>query len=348
MAVQLLGVAVSFNLYLEEIHAELGLYHPATLFDPAYSPLLRQIAYLRPENLDLAWARGGVINWVALLAGVGLAGGSGLGLWGAWRKRMPSWMAGGLLVLLVGGALLSMACYAPDGDVAQAAHALGSMEAPGEAVALTEPGLTEEFQDSYDGHLWMWGVPSRNAVDGEQSAVWSAGRGDSHAAAARFQIGVMRLDYFPDSSLPFDPARLPVAALEDRSELGDKIELLAVDGSDGQMSAGDTLSLTLYWRALAPMDTSYTVFVHVIDEEGAKAGQVDRIPCDGGCPTATWRTGDLMGERYDLVIDADAQPGRYRIVSGMYDLATMENLPWLNAQGGSMGNTLVLGTVEVQ
>ena len=39
VAVQILGVAVSFNLYLEDIHAELGLYHHATLFDLAYSPL---------------------------------------------------------------------------------------------------------------------------------------------------------------------------------------------------------------------------------------------------------------------------------------------------------------------
>ena len=348
VAVQGLGVAVNFNLYLEEIHAELGLYHPATLFDPAYSPLVRQIAYLRAENLDLAWARGGGIDWAGLLLGLGLAGVSGLGLWGAWRKRMSSWMAGGLLVVLAGGALLSMVCYAPGGDVAQAARALASMEEAGEAVALTEPELTEAFQDTYDGRLWVWGVPSRDTVAGEYSAIWSAGKGDSGAAAARFQVGTIRLDLFERAGQPFDPARLPVAVPVERARLGDKIELLAAEGSDSQTSAGDTLSVTIYWRALAPMDTSYTVFVHVSDEEGAKAGQVDRIPCEGGCPTTTWRTGDLVGERYDLVIDADAQPGQYRIVSGMYDLATMENLPWLNAQGGSMGNTLVLGTVEVQ
>ena len=347
VAVQILGVAVSFNLYLEDIHAELGLYHRATLFDPAYSPLLRQVAYVRPENLDLAWARGGAVDWAALLVGLGLAGVSGLALWSAWRKRLPAWVAGGLLVLLAGGALLSLMCYAPGGDVAQAAHALASMEETGEAVALTEPGLTEAFQDAYDGHLWMWGVASRDAVAGEHDAVWSAGKGDSDAAAARFQVGAMRLDLFETSGQPFDPARLPPATLEIKTRLGDRIELLAVDGSDSTISPGDTLSLTIYWRALAPMDTSYTVFVHVIDE-GGKIGQIDRLPCNGGCPTTTWRAGDLVGERYDLVIDPDAHPGQYQIVSGMYDLATGENLPWLDAQGGSRGNTLVLGELEVR
>jgi hypothetical protein len=55
-----------------------------------------------------------------------------------------------------------------------------------------------------------------------------------------------------------------------------------------------------------------------------------------------------VGERYDLVIDPDAQPGQYQIISGMYDLATGENLPWLDAHGGSIGNFLVLGEIDVQ
>ncbi len=347
-AVQVLGVAVDFNLYLEEIHAELGLYHRATLFDPAYSPLLRQIAYLRPENLDLAWARDGAVEWVALLAGLGLVVVSGLALWGAWHRRLSSVMAAGLLVLLAGGALLSMLRYARDGDVAQAAHALTSMEEPGEAVALTEPELTEAFQDAYDGRLWVWGVPSRHELTGEHNAIWAAGRGDPDAAAARFQMGATRLDHFPEPGQAFDPARLPLSVREESTRLGEEIELLAVETGDTEIRAGETLPVTLIWRALAPMDISYTVFVQVIDEAGTKAGQVDRIPCNGGCPTTTWRAGDLVGERYDLDIGLDTPPGRYRMITGMYDLVTGENLPWLDAQGGSMGNHLVLGTIDVQ
>ena len=257
VAVQLLGVAVDFNLYLEDVHAELGLYHRATLFDPAYSPLLRQIAYLRPENLDLAWARGGTLDWVGLLIGLGLVLASGLALWGAWRKRLHAWMTSGLLVLLALGAILSLLRYAPGGDVPQAAHALRSMEVPGEVVALTEPLLTEAFQDAYDGRLWVWGVPSRDAVTGEHSAIWAAGKGDPDAATARFQVGAMRLDHFPKSGLPFDPARLPVAILEEKARLGDAMELLAVQTGDAQIPPGGTLSLALFWRALGTMDTSY-------------------------------------------------------------------------------------------
>jgi hypothetical protein len=105
--------------------------------------------------------------------------------------------------------------------------------------------------------------------------------------------------------------------------------------------------LTLYWRALAQMDTSYTTFVQVIDGNGKKIAQVDRLPCDGDCPTTTWRPSDLVGERYDLPIQGDAQPGRYQIIAGMYNLETNENLVWCDTQGNPSRPTLELGAVEV-
>ncbi len=89
IAVQLPGVLVDFNLYLEDVYGELGLYHPATLFDPAYSALLRQISYIRAENLDLAWARGASINWLALLTALVLVLLSALALWVCRRKEIP-------------------------------------------------------------------------------------------------------------------------------------------------------------------------------------------------------------------------------------------------------------------
>jgi len=121
-------VVVNFNLYLEEVYAKLGLYHPATLFDPAYSPLLRQIAYVRPENLDLGWAQGRSIDWVALGVGLGLVLLSAGALGAAWRGRLRGLMAGVLIGLLILGAAFSVVRYAPAGDVAQAAGLLAAME----------------------------------------------------------------------------------------------------------------------------------------------------------------------------------------------------------------------------
>jgi hypothetical protein len=347
-AVQLLGIAVDFNRYLEDVYSKLGLYHPATLFHPAYSPLLRQWAYVRPENLDLAWARGGSLDWLALLAGLGMVVASGLALWAAWRGRTPVCARVGLLVLLGLGAILSLVRYAPTGDVAEAAHALTAMERPGEAAALTEPLLTEPFQDAYDGHLWVWGVPAKGDVEAEHDGIWTIGAGDPEPAAARFQAGGVRIDYFPPPGQPFDAARPPVPPLKAKLSLGNAVEPVAIQLYDTVVHPGGRLSLAIYWRAQAPMDSSYTVFVQAMGEGNTKAGQVDRLPCFGGCPTTTWRAGDLVGERYDLDILPDALPGTYRLIAGMYHLATGERLPLTDDQGNDVGDHFPLGSIEVR
>ena len=347
VAVQVLGVAVDFNLYLEEIHAELGLYHPATLFTLTYSPLLRQISYLRLENLDLAWARGGTIHWPALglsLVGVAL---SGVVLLAAARRRSQA--CPGLLVLLIAVAAGLLLLYAPEGDVAQAAQDLALMERPHEAAALTDSLATEALQDAYDGHLWVWGVPDKNEVGTEVAAIWAIGAGDPEPATARIQVGAVRLDLY--DSRPgerFQVTRLPVPALSLPLRLDQVADLVAIGVETGRVQPGETLPVSLYWRAVAPVGTSYTVFVQAIDQGGQKAGQVDRLPCDGGCPTTTWRPGDLVGERFDLAIGDDVPPGRYELIAGMYDLATGERLPWLDASGAPLGDFVPVGSVDVQ
>lgn len=348
VAVQLLGVAVDFNLYLEDAHAELGLYHPSTLFNPAYSPLLRQGAYLSLETLDLAWARGGSIAWLPLLEAVLLTMVSGLALWATWRKRPYLWAGKGLPALLALGTVFSLINYTPTGDVAVAANDLAVMERPGEAAALTAPLLTEAFQDAYDGRLWVWGVPSRAQVRAGQKTTWTVGAGDPEPAAARVQLGIVRLDWYPPPGQPFDTTRLPAAPVEEQTSLGGAVELDALLIEKRQVYRGETLELRLYWRALTAMDTSYTVFVQLVDREGVKAAQVDHLPCNGGCPTDTWRPGDLVGQWYELSIHPDAPSGTCVLIAGMYDLATGERLPVLDAQGNVVSDYLELGTVQVQ
>jgi hypothetical protein len=355
LGVQLLGVAADFDLYLEDIYAELGLYHPDTLFKPAYSPLVRQIAYLHPENLDLAWARGDSPDWRAMGLGLALVlvSGLALGLCAArkrWAARHKRWrvVAGGALVLLLGlGATGLLLLYAPSGDVAEAARALAAMERPGESALVANPLHTEAFQDAYDGRLELWGVPSEHDVRGEFSAFWLFGAGSPEPAAARFQLGSARLDLRLPRGDSFDAVRLPVAAWDPDARLGDAVKLVAVQLDGRVLHPGDELRLTLYWRALASMDTSYTAFVQVIDYNGKKIAQVDHLPCGGGCPTTTWRPGDLVGERYDLPVQVDALPGHYQIIVGMYDLETGENLTWFDDQGNPSGPALSLGAVEV-
>jgi hypothetical protein len=342
LAVQVLGVGVNFNLYLENVYAELGLYHPTTFFDPAYSPLLRQWAYLRAGNLDLAWAGGGTVDWPALLLGLSAVVLSVLALVAAWRGRGRAFVAGlpALLGLIAIGLLLR---YAPTGDVALAAQALAAMERPGEAAVLTESNWTEALQDAYDGRLPLWGMPDPGQAAGQYDAIWRLGLGGSAPAPLRFQAGAVALAYHPAAGGPFDAGRLPAPAPQGPARLGGAVELAAADIEGDSLRPGQRLGVTLYWRALTPLEADYTMTVQVIDEGGTKAGQVDRQPCAGQCPTKGWRAGDLVGERFEVPIAADAAARRYRLIASIYDLATGQQLP---AADGS--THLLLGEVQIR
>jgi hypothetical protein len=352
VAVQILGVAVDFNRYLEEVYAELGLYHPDTLFAPVHSPLLQQWAYVSLENLDLAWAAGGTVDWLALATGAGLVVISVLALRAAWRDRLPVVFRLLLLVLLGLGAGLSLYRYASDSDMSRASVALEAMERPGEVVALTNPLLTEPFQNSYDGHLWVWGVPAKEGVAVARTGTWSLGPRDADPAPARFQWGDISLNYYPSGdppqSAPFDSARLPVPLSPEPVGQTDSVALVSMRSAGPRVRPGESLPLFLTWQALAPMDASYTVFVQALDASGGKAGQVDRLPCSGGCPTTTWRPTDIVGEEYNLPFSDDAPPGQYQLIAGLYDLETGERLVWQDARGNVVGDHLLLGTITLQ
>jgi len=108
--------------------------------------------------------------------------------------------------------------------------------------------------------------------------------------------------------------------------LGDKITFLGYDLKETEVEPGGTLYLTLYWQARTEMDTSYTVFTHLIDAHGCIWGQKDNLPCSGEAPTTGWLEGEVIVDEYEILVRPDAPPGKYRIEVGMYLLESMERL----------------------
>jgi tetratricopeptide (TPR) repeat protein len=125
-----------------------------------------------------------------------------------------------------------------------------------------------------------------------------------------------------------------------RVNLGDKISLLGYNLESG-FRPGDGIHLTLFWQALAGMDEDYTVFTHLIDEQGALWGQKDNQPVDGFYPTTRWRTGEIVRDQYDLTISPETLPGRYWLEVGMYLAETGERL-MISDNGSSPSDTRIL------
>ncbi len=131
----------------------------------------------------------------------------------------------------------------------------------------------------------------------------------------------------------------------DTGNLGSKVALYGYDLSGDVLRPGETLHLTLYWQALDSMDTSYTVFTHLLDEDSQVRGQMDSVPIGGARPTTGWVSGEYLRDEYQLTVGADAPPGEYLIEVGMYDAATPDfrRLPLVDSAGNVLDNRIVLG-----
>jgi len=128
--------------------------------------------------------------------------------------------------------------------------------------------------------------------------------------------------------------------------LGNQVELVGYDIEKGEVEVGERVKLTLYWRALAQIERDYTVFTHLIDEEGRIWGQKDNEPLGGSYPTSFWDVGETVKDEYELLVKKGAPPGQYLLEVGMYLLSTGERLPVLE-EGKVVGDRILLRIVEV-
>jgi mannosyltransferase len=133
----------------------------------------------------------------------------------------------------------------------------------------------------------------------------------------------------------------------EHANLGGRVALYGYDVSAAVVQPGDTLYLALFWQALEPMDTPYTVFTHLLDEDNEVRGQMDSQPVAGARPTTGWVPQEYVRDDYQLVIGADAPPGDYLIEVGMYDASTpdFQRLPLLDAEGSVLDDRIILDTV---
>jgi hypothetical protein len=143
------------------------------------------------------------------------------------------------------------------------------------------------------------------------------------------------------------PANLAVAYPLVAS-FGDQVRFLGYDLESATVRAEATLSFTLYWQALAGMDTSYTVFTHLLDHAEQVWGQKDGPPLDGDHPTTEWQPGEVIVDPYSFVVSPEAPPGTYLLEIGLYHPESAARLPVRDADGQPVwGDRIILSDVIV-
>ena len=156
------------------------------------------------------------------------------------------------------------------------------------------------------------------------------------AALGRFEVrGPARVFAMPQMQHPMDIT------------LGEGVLFLGYDLSSNEVKPGEILQLTLYWQALEEMETSYTVFTHLLDAENQIWGQMDGIPGKGESPTTSWIEGEVISDGYQILVDPEAPVDEYTIEIGMYDAKTGSRLSVLDTQGQPGDDRILLQTVRV-
>src|SRR5207244_2622963 len=90
-------------------------------------------------------------------------------------------------------------------------------------------------------------------------------------------------------------------------------ELLAAAYGPNDLAAGETLHVATAWRE--GKTERATLFLHLVDGGGKQAAGSDR-PLAGGYHATD---GASLEDRRAWTLPADAAPGQYRLVLGLYD-----------------------------
>jgi hypothetical protein len=107
------------------------------------------------------------------------------------------------------------------------------------------------------------------------------------------------------------------------SVLGGMVTLLGANiaPEPAQLRPGDTLTVTLVWRAEQGIEQSYRVFVHLLGADGMPVAQADGEPANWTRPTTGWIPGEIVTDMHTLVIPEDITEEECILQAGMYTLA---------------------------
>lgn len=155
-----------------------------------------------------------------------------------------------------------------------------------------------------------------------------------------------------------DTASRTVAAVPEDAQpigkiYGDGVELVAARLPSGRFRPGDSVPVTLYFRAHQPQRQDHELFIQLLDNNNIQLGNVTTHPGWGVLPLSLWQPGVLYADSYRIPL-AEAidprSPVLARIYVGFIDSTSTapgsEGLLPV-AGGGPKIESRVIGTVEI-
>lgn len=351
VVVQLLGIAVHYATYLGEQSRHDPLVNGPTVADVWQSPLIAQARYLQSPCWDFAWINAGTIDGLHLAAKVLFVGVAGAGLWFAWRGR-SLWVP--LLACGVAVAGFGLIRSSATADEAYRALATDLASAPPDVIVLSDYARQATFWNVNETSVPVIGAPESaeppprlmdkldaaitelEATGGEVVQLAQNPPGDASSGVerrlARRLYAANHAWYGNTRLLRF--AVPPAAADTQTGAAGARYGDWAMLERYEVRRGTNGLYVSLFWHALAPIATRYTVSVQLLDQSGVVA-QHDGEPAGTTQPTTTWEPGETIIDRHAL-FTGERPSGELWVI--LYDPASGERVDVTAADGSPAGD----------
>lgn len=181
----------------------------------------------------------------------------------------------------------------------------------------------------------LWALPSR----------WRLPAGWAVAAVPMvLALATPPLVLAPAYRPPPDAVTMAAQATPLRVDLDGQMSLLGVMAEPAELHPGAAAQVGIVWQALTRPAADYSVFVHLVDEEGVIVAQVDTMPGGGLLPTSQWQPGQRRSEFYRVFIPLTAYtPARGYWLVGLYEYGSGRRLPpvWVERPTSAEGMALI-------
>ena len=210
---------------------------------------------------------------------------------------------------------------------------------------------------SSQGRLVFYGLPAYSVLMAAGLGAWLPRR------VAPYIFGVASIGMaILSAAMPFTViapayARPPqltstqIADIPHHSDVtfGDALVLLGYEAPAASARPGDSISITLYWQSVKPLDKNYNVFVHLLGEHDIeRQDKGPAYPGRGNLPTTTLVPGQTWAETWNVPVQITAYaPDRLTWEIGLYDAATEKRLPAVDKSGRALGDNVRFGQIEL-
>ena len=129
-------------------------------------------------------------------------------------------------------------------------------------------------------------------------------------------------------------------------QFGNVLQLQGYTIEKRAIHPGETIGLTLYWKALQPTATDHSIFIHLLGENDRIIAQRDTFPGRGLVSTTWIQAGHIWAETYNIPTPPMAYaPDSMTFALGLYATASGARVPVTDATGAPLGETARFGDV---